>query len=89
MKLDYSQFNSWTYQSIATPSTFTISRIHYLNNHLKLDIVINTESLRGFDIAATILTHRHLKKNKRHYAFIKDTITINESGFDCVDEVNA
>ncbi len=89
MKLDYSQFNSWTYQSIATPSTFIISSTHYLNNHLKLDFVINTESLRGFDIAASILAQRHLKKNEHHYAFIKDTITINESGFDCVDEVNA
>jgi hypothetical protein len=51
---------------------------NHLNNHLKLDLVIDAGSDASFNFVADILAHRHLKSNeKEHFVFIKDTLTIN------------
>ena len=88
MKLDFSQCTPPLNKCFASPSTFIISSTHYLNNHLKLNIVINTKLFNGFDIAAKILATRHLKSNEHRYAFIKDTLTINFESSDSDEKVN-
>jgi len=60
-----------------SPSSFLITNTNLLNNHLKLDLIINGENLKSVDIAAEILASRHLKSNKDKYDFIKDTLTFN------------
>lgn len=61
MKLDYSNCTEYDSKCIAKPASFVISSNNDLNNHIKLDLVVNEKSFRGFNIAADILGHRHLK----------------------------
>ena len=57
--------------------TLIITKNNHLNNHLKLDIIINADLNYCFEVASDILAKRHLNANEERYEFIKDTLTIN------------